>query len=145
MKCKSHLDNNICQLNFPNGECVGEDNCMHFQLDAKRICPSCNNKGASGSGWGKHGGFNYTCWSCGHVWTEVIERTKTPGICLRCGRPFDNPVPDVTYPEGNPEIACSEWCSDCNTLAMSVVFRESSSYRRKPLRDPVKGGKLYAG
>lgn len=62
------------------------------------------------------------------------------GRCRRCGREFSNPVPEVTYPEGIHEIACDEWCADCNALAMSIVFRESSAYKRKLLFDPRRGG-----
>jgi len=60
-------------------------------------------------------------------------------VCRRCGREFTNPVPEVTDPSGNKEIACVEWCSDCNALAMSILFRWSSAYCMKHLRDPLRG------
>jgi len=60
--------------------------------------------------------------------------------CFRCGRGFTNPVPEVTDPTGNREIACKDWCSDCNCLVMSVIFREISAYRRVRLLDPLRGG-----
>ncbi len=64
------------------------------------------------------------------------------GKCRRCGREFDNPVPEITRPDGNPEIATSEWCADCNALIMTVVHRESTAYKKTPLVDPMrtKGG-----
>ena len=65
--------------------------------------------------------------------------------CKRCGREFDNPVPEVTYPEGIHDIATKEWCADCNALTLTVLFRESSAYRKLPLHDPMKGGRDYAG
>lgn len=58
--------------------------------------------------------------------------------CLRCKRDFENPVPSVTNADGNMEIACRDWCPDCNTLAMSIIFRESSAYRTKELYDPLR-------
>lgn len=144
MKCEYHLDNGRCQL---GGMCKGEDRCGLYQLDASRVCPSCNGKGAGWSGYGKPGGFKYTCWSCGHTWTELgISRPETPGVCLRCGREFENPVPPVVNPEGGREIATSEFCADCNKLIMSVVFRDATAYRvpgtRETLHDPIRGGKV---
>lgn len=62
------------------------------------------------------------------------------GKCRRCGREFDNPVPEVTYPKGLHEIATSEWCAECNVFTMSIVFRESSAYKVRRLHDPMKGG-----
>jgi hypothetical protein len=62
-------------------------------------------------------------------------------VCARCGREYENPVPSVTNPEGNiTEIAASEWCSDCNRIAMMAVFRQSSVYFKKGATDPLKGG-----
>lgn len=65
------------------------------------------------------------------------------GKCRRCGQEFDNPVPEVTHSEGSHEIACEEWCPDCNILAMSVIFRGFSAYRKEKgqLVDPLKGGR----
>ncbi len=54
--------------------------------------------------------------------------------CLRCGKEFDNPMPEVTYPEGIHEIACKEWCAECNQFTMNVIRRWSSAYR---VKDPV--------
>lgn len=53
--------------------------------------------------------------------------------CLRCGKEFENPVPEVTNisQTANSEIATSDWCADCNRLAMNVVFRESTFYKVK--------------
>ncbi len=50
-------------------------------------------------------------------------------ICKRCGKEFEDSVPPVTRPDGNHEIACWEWCADCNAHVMSIIFRESSAYR----------------
>ncbi len=61
-------------------------------------------------------------------------------ICKRCGREFSNPIPEITEPEGHREVASAEWCADCNSFAMSIVFRNSSAYRKKKLYDPVRGG-----
>lgn len=60
--------------------------------------------------------------------------------CLRCGRKYENPVPETANSEGTVrEIATVEWCSDCNRLAMSVVFRDRSAYYKKGnLYDPIK-------
>ena len=62
--------------------------------------------------------------------------------CLRCGREFTNPTPEVLRPGGNLEIASKDWCSACNKLAMAVVFRWSSAYVMNPsdIKDPMKGG-----
>jgi len=62
------------------------------------------------------------------------------GKCRRCGREFVDPVPEVIDPSGYREIACMECCPGCNTLAMSVLFREISAYRTKRLVDPFRGG-----
>ena len=51
------------------------------------------------------------------------------GRCLRCGKEFSNPVPEVVNPEGNREIATKEWCPKCNGLAMGIIFRQSSAYK----------------
>lgn len=69
------------------------------------------------------------------------KHTPFEGKCRRCGREFTNPVPEVTIPTGNKEIACREWCPDCNCLTMSIVYRESTAYRKERLYDPLKGGK----
>jgi len=66
------------------------------------------------------------------------------GKCRRCGREFDNPVPEVTHPEDNREIASVECCADCNTLIMSVIFRGISAYRKERLYDPLRGGSRHA-
>lgn len=63
-----------------------------------------------------------------------------PKLCRRCGREFTNPTPEVKEPGGRTEIACVGWCSDCNALTMSVLFREISAYRTKHLVDPLRGG-----
>lgn len=59
--------------------------------------------------------------------------------CLRCRREFTNPVPEVHFPDGHKEIACIQWCSDCNSYAMSVEFRDSSAYRplKKGILQPI--------
>lgn len=142
-KCEYHLENGRCQLSFPfSYGCVGEDKCDHYQLNAERLCPNCNKKGASWSGYGKHGGFKYTCWTCERTWTEQFTWTETPGVCLRCGRKYETPFPEVVIPDGRMEIASEEWCADCNRLAMTLVFREISAYRMKGvLFDPLKHSK----
>lgn len=61
--------------------------------------------------------------------------------CLRCGKDFDDPVPEITYPEGIREIATKEYCAGCNAFVMSIVFRESSAYKQKHPIDPLRGGK----
>jgi len=64
---------------------------------------------------------------------------KKKRVCLRCGREYDNPIPEVVDPtRTQKEIATSEWCADCNRLAMSVLFRESSVYRTRELYDPLR-------
>lgn len=83
---------------------------------------------------------------------EIVEQMKAlgefdspfEGKCRRCGAEYDSPVPEVTYPEGNHEIATTEWCDNCNALIMSVIFRESSAYRPTKLFDPLKGGRIHA-
>ena len=61
--------------------------------------------------------------------------------CLRCDREFDNPIPEVTDPNGRYEIATSEWCAGCNAFTMSVLLRWASAYRVKHPIDPVRGGR----
>ncbi len=73
------------------------------------------------------------------------QHTPFEGKCRRCGRKFDNPVPEITFPEGINEIACSEWCAECNQFAVSVLFRWSSAYRMRHPVDPVRGGSRNAG
>ena len=62
-------------------------------------------------------------------------------ICKRCGCYYEDPVPEVIEHNGNKEIATSGWCANCNSFAMSIIYRESSAYRKKPklLFDPMKG------
>lgn len=142
--CRYHLENSECQLTQPSTLlCQGEANCTFHRLNAEKLCPSCNKKGADWSGYGEHGGFKYTCWSCGHVWTEPLVWPETPGVCLRCGREFTNPVPEVTNPGLIRDIACKGWCAACNAFTMSVVYRWSSAYAVDPkqLDDPLRGGK----
>lgn len=60
--------------------------------------------------------------------------------CLRCGRDFSDPVPSVTNPDGrNPEVACRDWCGDCNRIAMMAVHRTSSLYFFQGAVDPIRG------
>lgn len=63
--------------------------------------------------------------------------------CRRCGRDFTTPIPDIVNPQGNLEIACVEWCAECNALAMSIIFRESSAYRTEGLFDPLRSMDPY--
>lgn len=83
--------------------------------------------------------------------SEVVDKKEAlgefklepfEGKCRRCGREFDNPVPEVTYPKGSHEVACAEWCADCNAFVMNIVYREFTAYMRKKgsLYDPVRGG-----
>ena len=76
---------------------------------------------------------------------EALGEFSTPfdGHCKRCGAEFSDPVPEVSVPEDNTEIACSEWCAGCNAFVMSIVFRESSAYRKGKgeLVDPSRGGR----
>lgn len=60
--------------------------------------------------------------------------------CLRCDKEFDNPVPEVTVPNGRHEIATSEWCAECNAFTMNVVLRWASAYKVKHPHDPMRGG-----
>lgn len=62
------------------------------------------------------------------------------GKCWRCGKEFDNPVPEVTHPEGRMEIICCEWCAGCNQFVATVVLRWASAYRVEHPHDPVRGG-----
>jgi len=62
-------------------------------------------------------------------------------ICLRCGREFDNSVPEVTVPDGRRDIATSEWCAECNAFAMNILLRWASAYKVEHPFDPVRGGK----
>lgn len=68
------------------------------------------------------------------------QHTPFEGKCRRCGKEFDNPMPEVTYPEGINEIACREWCAECNQFAVTILFRWSSAYRVKHPQDPIRGG-----
>lgn len=72
------------------------------------------------------------------------QHTPFEGKCRRCGREFDNPVPEVTYPEGINEIVCDEWCAECNKFAVSILFRWSSAYRVRHPIDPARGGSRHA-
>ena len=55
--------------------------------------------------------------------------------CLRCGLEYDNPVPEVTNPEGQiMEIMTVEWCPACNAIGVSVLFRERCAYQVLPLK-----------
>lgn len=60
--------------------------------------------------------------------------------CKRCHREFDNPVPEVTHPEGFHEIMCAEWCAECNKFAVSILGRWNSAYRVSRPVDPLRGG-----
>ena len=140
MKCKDHLEDGGCRQGFPHGICEGEDNCLSYREDAKRTCPSCGCLGANWSGWDRHCGDKYICWTCKNIWVEAPTRHEpSPGKCLRCGRSFENPVPEITNPGGNTEIATDEYCADCNRLVMSLVNRYSSAYWKKgELSDPLR-------
>ena len=59
-----------------------------------------------------------------------------PGVCKRCGKPYTNPMPEITYPDGVCEIATTEYCAGCNAFLMNVLFRWSSAYRVKHPVDP---------
>lgn len=60
-------------------------------------------------------------------------------VCRRCGREFTNPVPEVTNPGGDTEIACVEICADCNCFIMNIVRRSDCAYKVKHLHDPIRG------
>lgn len=68
------------------------------------------------------------------------EHTPFGGKCRRCGKEFTNPIPEVTVPEGDPEIACAEWCADCNRYAMNIIRRWATAYKASPheLHDPLR-------
>ncbi|GAI87776.1 unnamed protein product, partial [marine sediment metagenome] len=38
------------------------------------------------------------------------------------------------------EIACVEYCADCNRFIMNVIHRHDCAYKVKHLHDPMKGG-----
>ena len=48
---------------------------------------------------------------------------------------FTSPIPEITWPDGEREIACAEWCANCNAYTMTVIFRDGSAYR--PLKKNV--------
>lgn len=146
MRCREHSEDNECRIGMPDDECEGEDNCTHYQLNAAMLCPNCGHTGADWTGWAKHGGLNWTCWTCEETWVEPLIRPKTSGVCLRCGAGFDNPTPGVIHPEGRLETATSEWCAACNAFVMSIVFRAISAYRinKGELYDPMKGSNKHA-
>ena len=50
-------------------------------------------------------------------------------ICQRCGKEYMDPVPKAVHPDGNPEIATKDWCPDCNSFTMCLVFRGSTAYK----------------
>ncbi len=55
-------------------------------------------------------------------------------ICKRCGRPFENPFPDIRNPGGShTEIVCFDWCANCNRIAASGIYRDNSIYFDKDL------------
>ncbi len=60
--------------------------------------------------------------------------------CLRCGKEYDDPVPEIIQPDGVTEIATREWCAGCNAFAMSIVYRGRSAYSKPVFYDPSKGG-----
>jgi len=64
--------------------------------------------------------------------------------CLRCSREFDDPIPEITHPEGRVEIICREWCAECNQFVATVVLRSSSAYRVQHPQDPMRGGSRNA-
>ncbi len=136
MGCKYHLEDNSCRLDFPGQSQCNEDECASYQMDVNRLCPSCNTRGAGWSGYSKLGGLDYTCWSCGHTWNEPIVRYDTPGICLRCGKEYDDPRPEIIIPGVNPEIATSEWCAECNKVSMAALYRNRSAYYEYGIRPP---------
>ena len=73
---------------------------------------------------------------------ETLGEFTTPfdGHCRRCGREFDNPVPEVSNPSGiRTDIASTEWCSDFNKTAMSALYRDSGAYYVYGLRPPWQG------
>ena len=72
-----------------------------------------------------------------------VPREATPGgksgcmKCLRCGKEFENPMPEITVSDGYKEIASVLYCASCNAFVMSVLFRDRSAYdifkdKRKP-------------
>lgn len=71
------------------------------------------------------------------------KHTPFEGKCRRCGAGFTNPVPEVTVPGGDPEIACVEFCAECNVFVMNITRRWATAYAVDPkeLVDPVRGGR----
>ena len=155
MKCRYHSDNDLCGVGMLGDRCKGEDNCTSHQLNANMLCPNCDSRGADWTGWAKHGGFNWTCWTCKETWVEPLVWEETPGICLRCKKPFDNPVPEVSNPQGmHDDIATDKWCAACNKTAMSALYRDAGAYYVQGLRPPwqsetqstiPEGGSKHAG
>ncbi len=48
----------------------------------------------------------------------IPSKETKPGICIRCGKKFDNPTPEIKNSKGNTEIACVGWCAACNKVGM---------------------------
>jgi len=65
--------------------------------------------------------------------------------CLRCGEEFTDPIPKVTNPEGEiTDIATNDWCSNCNAILSSVLFRERSAYQVLMLKS-TRGALGFSG
>lgn len=58
-------------------------------------------------------------------------------ICLRCGKKFTNPIPEVTNPNGvRADIFTDDWCAKCNQIALMASQRRNTIFFDKnvPLR-----------
>ena len=64
--------------------------------------------------------------------------------CLRCGKDFRDPVPEIVNPGGNVEIATADWCAACNKAAMAALGRQRSAYWEQGGRPPWQNEKLEA-
>lgn len=65
---------------------------------------------------------------------EKPDETPEPGICQRCGDSFEDPTPEIVYPEiadfgpHTLEIACKLYCPSCNAYVMFFVNRKVTAY-----------------
>jgi DNA-directed RNA polymerase subunit RPC12/RpoP len=65
--------------------------------------------------------------------TYMVAEEGSKMRCLRCGKEFDNPYPEIKIKDRNTEIACKEWCAKCNELVMHVLYRGRSAYQSPKL------------
>ena len=73
----------------------------------------------------------------------IVKQPIDKGGCWRCGKPFDNSHPKPTK-EGDTqtEILCIHWCSRCNQVGSSALFRQASAYWDGSIRPPWQNSEL---